>query len=102
MVEEIEITLPYLTAKQKAFVMGAVYRQSLVEVGHSADFHVYDLARNIATYYLRQSKIKIFSNLYAKKLLVLIPLLILAKIRMYPLCHSNFYFLHCRIYRIQF
>lgn len=50
MVEEIEITLPYLTAKQKAFVMGAVYRQSLVEVGHSADFHVYDLARNIATY----------------------------------------------------
>lgn len=47
MVEEIEVTLPYLTAKQKAFVMGAVYRQSLVEVGHSADFHVYDLEQDL-------------------------------------------------------
>jgi len=47
MVVELEITLPNLTAKQKATVLGAVYRQSLVEVGHSADFHVYDLEQDL-------------------------------------------------------
>jgi hypothetical protein len=45
MEQGIEIRFPQLSNKEKALLIGAVYRQSLVEVGHSPDFHVYDLDR---------------------------------------------------------
>jgi hypothetical protein len=41
----LEISFPRQNAKEKAWLVGAVYRQSLIEVGHSPDYHVYDLEK---------------------------------------------------------
>jgi hypothetical protein len=47
MEEEIQIAFPHLSAKDKSLIVGALYRQSLIEVGHSADYHVYDLDKDL-------------------------------------------------------
>jgi cobalamin biosynthesis Co2+ chelatase CbiK len=47
MEEVVDIEFPHLNAKTKSLIVGAVYRQSLIEVGHSPDFHVYDLEKSL-------------------------------------------------------
>jgi hypothetical protein len=49
MEQQIEIRFLELSFKEKALLVGAVYRQSLIEVGHSADYHVYDLEKSLLT-----------------------------------------------------
>lgn len=44
--EEVEIQFPHLSDVTKSWIVGAVYRQSLIEVGHSPDYHVYDLEKS--------------------------------------------------------
>jgi|GEM_PF-1466864 len=44
--EEVEIRFPKLSDRAKTWIVGAVYRQALVEVGHSPDYHVYDLEKS--------------------------------------------------------
>src|SRR5574344_3121279 len=45
MEEEIEIRFPKMGEASKSYLIGAIYRQSLIEVGHSPDYHVYDLEK---------------------------------------------------------
>lgn len=41
----MEIKFPHLGERSKSYLVGAIYRQSLIEVGHSPDYHVYDLEK---------------------------------------------------------
>jgi hypothetical protein len=47
MSDGVDVTLKDLNPKEKALLIGAVYRQALIEVGHSADYHVYDLEQDL-------------------------------------------------------
>lgn len=45
--DPVDVTLRNSSSRDKALLVGAVYRQSLIEVGHSADYHVYDLEQDL-------------------------------------------------------
>lgn len=43
MADEIRVFFPHMSGKDKMSLLGAVYRQSLVQMGYSPDCHVYNL-----------------------------------------------------------
>jgi len=43
MEERVTIKFPALSMRDHALLVGAVYRQALIEVGYSPDYHIYDL-----------------------------------------------------------
>lgn len=45
MEEAIGIEIPRLSDKEKSGLLGALARQALIDIGHSPDFHIYDLDR---------------------------------------------------------
>ncbi len=46
MEEGIAVRFSNLSVRDRALMVGAVYRQALIDVGYSPDYHVYDLDRS--------------------------------------------------------
>ncbi|HAS56640.1 MAG TPA: hypothetical protein DEF61_01825 [Firmicutes bacterium] len=46
MEENLQINIKKLTDKNKALLIGQIYRQCLINLGKSPDYHVYDLSED--------------------------------------------------------